>query len=399
METETSKEISFKTTALTPEGQIKTMDDLVREAEIDLDVWFVSRAVMNKWDSTGKGPDNTPYIIPLYQVKLFLERAQPVFTLHPASGPPLPSVETVIQSRIGGREPGIESVLFLPDFQIGYVWNESYTYLNPFHDREAIDVAYQLAYDLQPNHIVVLGDFLDLPVYSKFDQSSHHLYQNTTQAAIEEGYRYLRMLRDLCPRARIQFIMGNHDVRLERCLARFKSEVPTLRAAQDLKPALSIRNLLRFDELRIDTNDDYDMPVWLWDRVKIRHGEESANLNAQKLTHTTIQGHAHGIVYDVKTVATPVGRRVVSMMSPGCLCKIDGTVPSGSKNVDWQQGVGIGFYDTRQGATGQEHLAVIPIHEGKMWYGNKTYNAENPDTLAMQASLATGVMQFRPLTT
>lgn len=54
--------------------RIKTLADLVRVCEVDLDVWEVERWVANKWEVGAKDKDDTLVVEPLWQVKAFLKR-------------------------------------------------------------------------------------------------------------------------------------------------------------------------------------------------------------------------------------------------------------------------------------------------------------------------------------
>ena len=379
-------EVEIKTKGTHEDGRIKTMEDLIRECKVALEKWTITDGGLNKWEVGAKNAKKEIVVEPLFQVRLKLERSIGNMLL-PARG--LPVGPAVIAGGPGWTEPGVKSALFLPDFQIGYEWNEDFTYLKPFHDRQAIDVALQLAQDMQPNEIIILGDFLDLPPFGKFS-AGRYKYVNTTQAAIEEGYCILRDLRERCFKSRITFLIGNHEIRLENFLNKNAPEATRIRPAGEKSSPLKIRNLLRFDELRIEANDSYDKPMWLWDRICIRHGEEYTNLSAKKVSHTTVQGHGHGIVYSVKTVLSPVGPRIVTMMSPGCLCKTDGTVPGLSQNPDWQNGVGIAYLDTHI-PNSQEHLSVLPIHAGILWHAGRQYRANTEEALALQAMKVTGI--------
>lgn len=53
-------------------SKIRTLDDLLAYAEVDLKVWEVERFVVNKWDMGAKGPDGSILSQPLFQVKAWL---------------------------------------------------------------------------------------------------------------------------------------------------------------------------------------------------------------------------------------------------------------------------------------------------------------------------------------
>lgn len=55
---------------------IKTSDQLIKAAKIDLDLWRLDREVANKWDVTMKGPTGDPITAQNFQVKLWLTKKQ-----------------------------------------------------------------------------------------------------------------------------------------------------------------------------------------------------------------------------------------------------------------------------------------------------------------------------------
>ena len=69
-------------------------------------------------------------------------------------------------------------------------------------------------------------------------------------------------------------------------------------------------------------------------------------------------------------------------MSCGTLARIDGVVPSGSREVDWQQGCAIVEYEPI--AHGLFTLHPVPIWSGVAIYGGLRYNGSE-DTAALKA--------------
>jgi predicted phosphodiesterase len=374
--------VTFETPVRTDDGRIKTLDELLAETKVDQSKWTVTKFSVNKWD----GPIGPGEIAEFFQVKAHLERF-PALELVPARAD-LP----VVLSSTYNVSSTTETAIFLPDFQIGYEWDESYSYLDPFHDRAAIECCVQFVREQQPTYLYILGDYLDLPEYSKFQRGRKGVrYANTTQPAVEEGFYWLWELRNAAPKTKFRFVYGNHDARLNNAVRTLNEELNFLRPAQEKKPMLTLQNLLRFQELGIESNTEYDTPMWLWDELCIRHGEEYANLKADKLTHTTVQGHAHRIVYDQKTSWEPQGTKTVAMVSPGCLVRLDGPIPRFNKQSNWQQGIAI----AHRPVVGNVHIAVLPILDSTIYYGGKEYKVENPRAVAERVTRATGVQQFK----
>ena len=64
-------------------------------------------------------------------------------------------------------------ILFdVPDIQMGWRMREN-GLMEPIHSPEAIDVMLQLAKDIQPDMVVLGGDELDWPEFSRFTSDNH----------------------------------------------------------------------------------------------------------------------------------------------------------------------------------------------------------------------------------
>lgn len=63
-----------------PLNHIKTLDQLMKAADVDLDIWKVSRHTVNKWDVTSfKGDPENGITVQNFQVKANLERVEQLF--------------------------------------------------------------------------------------------------------------------------------------------------------------------------------------------------------------------------------------------------------------------------------------------------------------------------------
>ena len=60
--------------------RIKTINDLIEQCEIDLDVWEIDRYVVNKWE-VGSSVDGHIVVEPLFQIKAWLKKNKDVFEL------------------------------------------------------------------------------------------------------------------------------------------------------------------------------------------------------------------------------------------------------------------------------------------------------------------------------
>lgn len=277
----------------------------------------------------------------------------------------------------------------LPDPQIGYrfidgVWTS-------FHDEKAMSVALQitawLAEHDRVDAVVNLGDFLDLPTVGRFEQEA--AFAGTTQKAFDRGHLFLQEQRAAAgENAHIVLIEGNHDRRLEKFIQVNAAAAWGLKRANvDELPVMSIPYLLRLDEIGVQYIDAYPAGAyWLTKNLRAVHGNKARSNGSTAAAYTnadphisTIFGHAHRLELQSKTVFDRDGSIRSIAVSPGCLCKVDGAVPSvnGSTKIDgnsaiyhenWQQGVCVVTIDE----DGQPYYELVQIDKGVAWFrGNK----------------------------
>ena len=73
--------------------------------------------------------------------------------------------------------------LIVPDIHVGF--RKENGRLEPFHDRRALDIVFQVARDQHPDRIIQLGDLTDLPELSRFQQLPD--FQQLAQPAVIEA--------------------------------------------------------------------------------------------------------------------------------------------------------------------------------------------------------------------
>lgn len=262
------------------------------------------------------------------------------------------------------RSDGLKLALKCADTQIGFRLLSDGS-LDPFHDDSAMGVFVEACRRMRPDKVTILGDFLDLPSQGKYAQEA--AFAGTTQLAIDRGHRFLAEIRAVVgPSAPIVLIEGNHDARLQSYIERNALAAFGLRQANipESWPVLSLPNLLRLDELGVEYMDAYPTATdWDNDFTRNIHGTRAnsrGSTTAQyvgDLPHiSTWAGHSHRAEITYKTVLGPRGEPIESYSAnPGCLCRVDGAVPSvngaiGADGVparvveDWQQGFGALWY-------------------------------------------------------
>lgn len=265
------------------------------------------------------------------------------------------------------------TAVILPDPQIGYRRLTDGT-LDPFHDLRAIDVAKQVLEAERPDLTVWLGDYLDLAPMGKYRYEPS--FALTIQPAIDYGHELLAVTRELSSEVRL--IEGNHDLRLSTYL------MDNAQAAYGLKrggaapadwPVMSVPYLLRLDELGVEYVGGYpNGATYINDNLACIHGVKldlGALANDERVS--VIQGHMHRIGAAYKTRNSRGNPKFSGAFSPGCLCRIDGAVPSTKSSLDphgrpakswenWQQGLMVVRY---QEGDGRFHVETVPIFEGE----------------------------------
>lgn len=241
--------------------------------------------------------------------------------------------------------------LAMGDAQIGYFNDE------PFHDEVALSLGLIACYELQPDEICLVGDMIDLPAMSRFEQRSE--WQNSTQRSIDRYHLFLSELRANAPNSRITVVHGNHEERMPKMLRRDAAELIGLRRANAERElgVLTLQYLCRYDELEIESITGYPNGThWLEDNLRVTHGTQTKRQGMSAVNYlrneqvSTIFGHDHRLQIAWQTRAVRGGGISTVAASPGCLARTDGYVPGFNfttdesgviipRSEDWQQGV------------------------------------------------------------
>lgn len=349
-----------------------------------------SRAVAAKW-SVGKTFVNKHRNKP--QAEVYQNGIQ-------SDGPAWPVIQPARPLNIVplGRSPrkasdAWKTAIILPDPQIGFRKFDDGT-LDPFHDTKAMQVAIQIIeYEQQNNgveQVVNLGDFLDLPSQGRFAQEA--TFANTTQLAIDYGHEFLGRQRAAAPDAEVVLIEGNHDRRLQNFVEANALAAFGLKRANmpDSWPVMSLPYLLRLDELNVTYIDSYPAGKhWVNDKLRAIHGNKVRSNGSTAAAYTndmphisTVFGHTHRLEIQSKTTWDRLGKIRSMAISPGCLCRVDGGVPSVNGSIDphghpkeefenWQQGVAVVKYKD----SGEFFVDLVQIDDGRTVYQGIEFNA------------------------
>jgi len=294
-----------------------------------------------------------------------VDRARPVVLSAPKKVAPKKSKHTVHVA--------------LPDPQIGYRSLDGR--LDPFHDESAMDIALQITDWLEEN------DRVDTVI---FEQEA--AFASTTQAAFDRGHLFLQQQRLAAgPKAKIVLVEGNHDRRMEKFIvANALSPYGLRRANTDEIPVMSIPYLLRLNEIGVEYIDAYPAGAyWITENLRAIHGTKARSNGSTAAAYTnadphisTIFGHSHRLEIQSRTVFNGSGAIRSVAISPGCLCRVDGAVPSvnGSTHIDgspakyfenWQQGIAVVTLQD----DGQFFTELVQIKDGIAWFRGKQFKA------------------------
>tara|TARA_B100000029_G_scaffold505788_1_gene587144 strand:+ start:7489 stop:8664 length:1176 start_codon:yes stop_codon:yes gene_type:complete len=294
------------------------------------------------------------------------------------------------KSTAAKKKTGLKNCVVLPDMQIGYYRNMSGE-LEPTHDEDAIAVALSITKDINPDLVVLVGDNLDLPELGKYRLSP--AFQQTTQASIDRTTEICAEVRASAPNAKIQWLAGNHEERLtnfmlDNAMAAFGIKVGT---RPDSWPVLSVPSLCRLDDFDIEYLAGYPAScVWINEHIKCIHGDivrsggSTAHAYLKREKISVIYGHIHRREWAEMTREDYDGPKTVTALSPGCLARIDGAVPStkGGTDLDgrpltkyenWQQGMAVVQYEK---GDGRFNIEMITIRDGWSFYRDKEYGKQ-----------------------
>lgn len=360
--------------------------DLLRSKDIDIeDIGSVKK--ISIYQQLTKGEDGDVDIHNLAAIQI-----SPKFE----SGPEWPLIQPGPSIKIPdntskAKEPAtFKTCVIVPDIQIGYYRGRDGS-LEPTHDEDAISVALGVIKHLKPDLIVCVGDNLDLPEMGKY--LTYPSYAQTTQAAIDRATTFCAEMRIASPNARIVWLAGNHEERLPKHIAANAVAAYGLRKgnAPESWPVLSVPYLCRMDEFNVEYRPGYPASdIWVNPKLRIIHGDRVKSsgstahvyLNAEKTS--VVYGHIHRIETAYKTREDYDGPRTIMAASPGCLCRIDGAIPSTKGGVDldgrpierhenWQQGLGIVMFEDE--GDHKFSYECMPIYNGWGMFRGKEFTS------------------------
>lgn len=234
-----------------------------------------------------------------------------------------------------------ERSVFIPDLHV------------PYHDEKVFACALNFVKKFKPDFIFIIGDWVDFYQLSKFDKNPSRIHE--LQDDIDTAIACLRRLRACAPKAKIYYIRGNHEARLNRYLWSTAASLSSLRC-------IAIPELLNFKELGIEYVEQGSM---MFHGFLVKHGNVvrtrsgySATGELEKAGISGVSGHTHRL--------SQVFKRhyggMYTWAEIGCLCKLDSEYMEGQV-ADWQHGIGFGYFKK---ADNNFVIHVLPIIKGRL---------------------------------
>jgi hypothetical protein len=376
-----------------PHGRpVRGLDRLMRDHGEDPGEWEVDSLTVNEWPTT-MGTDSGIAYVNNFQAKARLsrktrepqyERVKPVSVEAPES----PDVQPTEKR----RPEGWKTALVVMDRQTGHKRDQQSWAYDPIHDREAIDLAVQIAALAKPEVVVDVGDVLDFAGVSSYVGTPD--LKRALQPAICEAAFDNARLRGAAEADEMHILEGNHDERLNEKLLEDAQEMYQLREAEAQMnggpPAMSVPALLNLDDAGIEWHGGYpDNELLLNDGLAIEHGDTAKSdsggtvrymLKYEATDYSRIIGHIHRHEIAWKTKWKGRERRELCAACGGCLCSVDGGVPGVKDRQNWQQGVILAHYNP----DGWEHvLEPVRIWPGgdrpaECWFRGQRLRADPP---------------------
>ena len=314
------------------------------------DEWKVVRARANRW-----GDEDDLKI----QLRIDVEPVAPAIKFpEPKDWKPLPKPRK-------RKKQKVRTSVILSDFHA------------PHHDKTLFALTCQFLEDEQPDEVIINGDLMDAATVSRHRTVPGGGYDQPLQANVDSAYSVLRQIRESAGRdAVLKLQKGNHDERIENALIDQLSALYGLRAAGDDVPALSLRKLLRLDELQVEYSPEP------WDRSKFQvlgnhrisaiHGFSTTPNPGKKiladLAGSTVQGHSHRLSTYYQTSHHPIeGPETRLAAECGCMCEIEDGLGY-QREPNWTQGflIARSWPDSNPGPKDDFHVALAIYLRGRL---------------------------------
>jgi hypothetical protein len=224
------------------------------------------------------------------------------------------------------------------------LWPDSHV---PFESKRAFDLVLQVLDSVPFNEVDLLGDFADFYEVSDHDKAPGraHNFDNELTAVNAR----LRQIEVASKRARLRYVMGNHEHRLQRYLTR---------RAPELHKVVRIEELLGLGKRWSVTKYGDHHKVG---KLHLTHDVGYSGMNAHRQSRQEYEGnvaigHVHRLAVEYKGNSKGNAHVGASMGWLGDKRAID--YMHRAKASAWMLGFGIAYVERK---TGNAHVVPIPI--------------------------------------
>lgn len=295
---------------------------------------------------------------------------------------------------------GWKTAVVFPDQQFGYRRFLDDGTLDPFHDPRAIDIAEQVCEAERPDQSILLGDTFDLATWGRWTQEPE--FVGGVQPGLDRGAVHIATVAECSKQTR--WLKGNHDQRLENMTltnALASAGIRRARRRPDEYPINTIEFLIGIADMKnVETVGGYPAGAhYITDSLACIHGRVTGSNIGQKVVNaeriSVIHGHTHGF-YDYMTTFNNRGfPSQVRAMSPGCMCRTDGHVPSAKAGRDpfgrpvtawetWSQGLLVVRYLEEKDLFQFEDIRIFEgeaMHRGQIFTSKKAVDDPELDLI------------------
>lgn len=225
---------------------------------------------------------------------------------------------------------------------------------------KALELVYKFIKVYKPTTLHILGDFLNFPTLSSYPQDPD--YHKLLSEEINEGHLILKKFRKLLPKQEILYYEGNHDLRLQKYLARNAAQLASLEIEGER--VVSIPHLLSLNALSIRYIEKEYRSGILYHHGEMVRGKAgyTAHGNLEKFGTSVLSGHVHRLALVYKSLYD----RTIFGMETGCLCNRKPYPYYGTMVKDWMLGLA-----TIDVISGTPHPRIYPIINNSLSYGDK----------------------------
>lgn len=162
----------------------------------------------------------------------------------------------------------------------------------PYTDWKLVKKIVSHIKQIQPTHVVQMGDLYDLYSFSRYAKTLNlETPKSELRRARAGGERLWEMVQDAAPNAKCHGLWGNHDDRLFKTIL---SKAPELEALTDI---IDVKKFWRFDGVKMQPDSRTELVIG---GIMFQHGHRSKLGDHMGFNHcNTVVGHSHhgGVVY------------------------------------------------------------------------------------------------------